>query len=79
MMKEKLDKALECFKKKDWNGAINLFTSILEIEPNNAEIYNNLGLCYANLGDEEKAEKNYLKCIELNPSIPQCYINLVDI
>ena len=78
-MKEKLDKALECFKKKDWNGAINLFTSILEIEPNNAEIYNNLGLCYANLGDEEKAEKNYLKCIELNPSIPQCYINLVDI
>ena len=78
-MKEKLDKAIECFKKKDWNGAIDLFTSILEVEPSNAEIYNNLGLCYANLGDDEKAEKNYLKCIELNPKIPQCYINLVDI
>lgn len=78
-MKEKLDKAIECFKKKDWNGAIDLFTSILEVEPTNAEIYNNLGLCYANLGDDEKAEKNYLKCIELNPKIPQCYINLVDI
>lgn len=78
-MKEKLDKALECFKKKDWNGAIDLFTSILEVDTNNAEIYNNLGLCYANTGDEEKAEKNYLKCIELNPKIPQCYINLVDI
>ena len=38
-----------------------------------------MGLCYANLGDDEKAEKNYLKCIELNPKIPQCYINLVDI
>ena len=76
-MKEKLDKALECFKKKDWDGAINLFTSILEVDTNNAEIYNNLGLCYANVGNEEKAEKNYLKCIELNPQIPQCYINLV--
>lgn len=78
-MKNKLDKAIECFKKKDWNGAIDLFTSILEVEPNNAEVYNNLGLCYANLGDDEKAEKAYLKCIELNPKIPQCYINLVDI
>ncbi len=78
-MKEKLDKALECFKKKDWNGAIDLFTSILEVDTENAEVYNNLGLCYANIGNEEKAEKNYLKCIELNPKIPQCYINLVDI
>lgn len=78
-MQEKIDKAIECFKKKDWNGAIDLFTSILEVETDNAEVYNNLGLCYANIGDVEKAEKNYLKCIELNPQIPQCYINLVDL
>lgn len=78
-MKEKIDKAIECFKNKDWNGAVDLFTSVLEVEPANAEIYNNLGLCYANLGEEDKAEKNYLKCIELNPQIPQCYINLSDI
>ncbi len=78
-MKEKIDKAIECFKNKDWNGAIDLFTAILEQETDNAEVYNNLGLCYANIGDDEKAEKNYLKCIELNPQIPQCYINLVDI
>jgi len=78
-MKEKIDKAIECFKQKDWNGAIDLFTSVLEVETNNAEIYNNLGLCYVNIGDEEKAEKNYLKCIELNPQIPQCYINLADL
>lgn len=76
---ENLEKALECFKNKDWNGAIDLFTVILESDPTNAEIYNNLGLCYANAGNDEKAEKNYLKCIELNSHIPQCYINLVDI
>lgn len=78
-MKEKIDKAIECFKKQDWNGAIDLFSSILEVETDNAEVYNNLGLCYANIGEDEKAEKNYLKSIELNPAIPQCYINLVDI
>ena len=60
-MKEKIDKAIECFKKQDWNGAIDLFTSIVEIDTENAEVYNNLGLCYVNIGDEDKAEKNYLK------------------
>lgn len=78
-MKEKIDKAIECFKKQDWNGAIDLFTSILEVDTDNAEVYNNLGLCYVNIGDEDKAEKNYLKSIELNPKIPQCYINLADL
>ena len=78
-MKEKIDKAIECFKKQDWNGAIDLFTSIAEVDTENAEVYNNLGLCYVNVGDEEKAEKNYLKSIELNPQIPQCYINLADL
>ena len=78
-MKEKIDKAIECFKKQDWNGAIDLFTSIVEIDTENAEVYNNLGLCYVNIGDEDRAEKNYLKSIELNPQIPQCYINLADL
>ena len=78
-MQEKIDKAFECFKKRDWNGAIDAFTSVLEIEPDNAEVYNNIALCYANSGDFEKAEKNYLKAIELNPKIPQAYINLADI
>ena len=78
-MNEKIDKALQCFKNKDYNGAIDLFTAVLEIDDDNAEVYNNLGLCYANIGDDEKAEKNYLKCIDINPKIAQSYINLVDI
>ncbi|MBP3821012.1 tetratricopeptide repeat protein [bacterium] len=75
----KIEQAIECFNKQDWNGAIDLFTSVLETDTANAEVYNNLGLCYANLGNEEKAEKNYLHSIDLNPQIPQTYINLVDI
>lgn len=78
-MTNRIDKAIECFKNKDWDGAIDLFTAELEVDPSNAELYNNLGLCYANIGNDEKAEKNYLKSLELNPSIPQTYINIVDI
>lgn len=75
----KIDKALECYKNKDWNGAIDLFTAVLEEDTANAEVYNNLGLCYANLDNYERAEKNYLRSIELNSRIAQAYINLVDI
>ena len=76
---EQIDKAIECFKKQDWNGAIDNFTAVLEQDTSNAEVYNNLGLCYANSSDDEKAEKNYLRSIELNSRIAQTYINIVDI
>ena len=76
---EEIDKAIECFKAQDWNGAIDIFTAILEKDTTNAEVYNNLGLCYANVGNDEKAEKFYLRSIELNSRIAQTNINLVDI
>ena len=78
-MQENLDKAFESFKKGNWDEAINSFTAALEKDTENAEIYNNLALCYANNGDLEKAEKNFLKCLEINPKIVQAYINLADI
>ncbi len=74
-----VDKALELYKDGKYNEAIDAFSAVLETEGDNAEIYNNIGLCYANLGDDEKAEKNYLKAQELNPKLPQVYINLADI
>ncbi len=76
---DKINKALELFKKGEYKEAIDVFSSVLETEGDNAEIYNNIGLCYANLGDDEKAEKNYLKSQELNPKNPHVYINLADI
>ena len=79
MSEEKIKKALDLYKDGKYKEAIDVFSSVLETEGDNAEIYNNIGLCYANLGDNEKAEKNYLKSQELNPKIPQVYINLADI
>ena len=78
-MEEKIKKALDLYKDGKYKEAIDVFSTILETEQDNAEVYNNIGLCYANLGDDDKAEKNYLKAQELNPKLPQVYINLADI
>lgn len=74
-----VDKAIEFYNKGEFKEAIDAFSVVLEECPDNAELYNNIALCYANLGDYEKAEKNYLKAQELNPKLPQVYINLADI
>ena len=74
-----IDKALEFYKKGEYEKAIDNFSVVLEKSPANAELYNNIALCYANIGDYVKAEKNYLKANELNPKLAEVYINLADI
>ena len=72
--KEKVDKAIELFNKGNYKEAIDVFSSVLETCQDNAELYNNIALCYANIGEYDKAEKNYLKAQHLNPKLPQVYI-----
>lgn len=76
---KKLQKALDYFKNKEWEKAIDAFSSLLETEQDNAEIYNNLALCYSYIGEIEQAEKFNLKAIGMNPQLPQIYINLADL
>ncbi len=38
-----------------------------------------MGLCYAKLNDFDQATKSFNKSIELNPTLPQAYINLSDV
>ena len=77
--KEKVNKALELYNKGEYQKAIDVFSSVLETCQDNAELYNNIALCYANLEDYEKAEKYYIRAQELNPKLAQVYINLSDI
>ncbi len=59
--KEKVEKALDFYNKGEYQKAIDIFSSVLETCQDNAELYNNIALCYANLNDFDRAEKNYLK------------------
>ena len=79
MVKKISDKAIKFYKDGDFKKAIDEFSRILEREGDNAEIFNNIGLCYSNLGNDEKAEEYFLKAQALNPKLPQIYVNLADI
>lgn len=78
-MDKKIEKALKLFQEKEWEKAIDAFSQILEKETENAELYNNLALCYSYIGEQEQAEKFFLKALGTNPKLAQIYINLADL
>ena len=78
-MSEKIEKAMSLFKEGKYKEAIDAFSSVLETEPDNADVYNNMGVAYSCVGDTERAEKAYIRAIELDPELAQAYINLSDL
>ena len=78
-MSEKIDKAMNLFKEGKYKECIDAFSSVLETEPDNADIYNNMGVAYSCVGDFDHAEKSYVRAIELDPELAQAYINLSDL
>jgi len=57
-------KALECFK------------TVLTIEPQRSDAYNNIGMVYAQLNEEKLALEHFQKAIELDPKSLASYHNL---
>ncbi|MGD1863135.1 MAG: tetratricopeptide repeat protein [Phormidesmis sp.] len=53
--------AVGTYKASDYRGAVDQFTEVLSKEPNCAEAFHNLGLAYANIGDNDKALRSLLK------------------
>ena len=78
-MSEKIDKAMALFKERKYEEAIDAFSLVLENEPDNADIYNNMGVAYSCLGNFDQAERFYTKALELDPELAQAYINLSDL
>lgn len=78
-MSEKIERAMELFREGKYKESIDGFSSVLETEPDNADVYNNMGVAYACVGDFEHAEKCYVRAIELDPELAQAYINLSDL
>ena len=59
----------------DWQGAIADYTKAIEINPYDADAYNNRGNARKNLGDKEGAIADYNKAIEINPYDAAAYGN----
>ncbi len=56
--------AVGTYRAGDYRRAIEQFTELLGQEPNCAEAFHNLGLAYANIGDNNKAVRSFLKAGE---------------
>lgn len=54
---------------------MELYSQIIGIDPNIAEVYNNRGILRKNMNDEEGALQDYNKAIELNPNYADAYNN----
>lgn len=77
-MSEKIDKAMSLFKEGKYKETIDAFHAVLETEPDNADVYNNLGVAYSCIGDYEHSQLYLTKAIELDSQLAQAYINLSD-
>lgn len=53
--------AIGTFKAGDYRKALEQLTKVVEQEPNCAEAWHNIGLAYANVGDNNKAVRSLLK------------------
>lgn len=72
------DIGMECDKNKDFAGAINNFSKVIEIDPNNEYAYFNRGNIYCSLGKYKEAISDYTKTIEINANYIDAYIGRGD-
>lgn len=61
------DQAVELHDKKQLDSAIAKLTAVVGMQPNNAEAYNLLGVCYDEKGQFQLSQDEYKKAIKLEP------------
>jgi tetratricopeptide (TPR) repeat protein len=76
MNKEEL---MELFKNQKYKEAIDGFSTLLEHDNKDVEIYNTLGLSYYYLNDFQNAEKYFVQALKINSTLSELYINLADV
>lgn len=66
------------FTNKDALIQIELYKTVLEIEPNHIEALNNIGVAYNNAYNYDEAIKYFNKCIKISPKYALPYANLAN-
>lgn len=73
------NEALDKLERWDLDAAEQLLRRVLEIEPENAQAVNKLGVVYARREQLEEAEQLFEQAISLDPNDPAPYCNLGNI
>ncbi|MDQ7798965.1 MAG: tetratricopeptide repeat protein [Candidatus Edwardsbacteria bacterium] len=70
------DRGVMLFHRRELAAAEAEFHRALDIRPDFAEAYNNLGLTLSDLGKKEEAVEAFKRAIDLSPEAPEAYNNL---
>ncbi len=68
-------KGIQCLEKKDFDGAIEIFTKAIRLNPKYSEAFNNRGIAYTGKAELEKAITDYNTAIELDSEFFYAFIN----
>ena len=68
--------ALAAQRRGDINRAKELYARALESDPQNADLYNNVGMLYKSTGELDRAEDAYRHAVSLNPRLAAAWSNL---
>jgi len=66
----------EYYRQGNYDSAIAEYNKALQLNPNDASAYNNLGLAYESLGQYQKAIEYLQKSLQLDPNDALAYYNL---
>jgi tetratricopeptide (TPR) repeat protein len=68
-----------CLKMFDWAGAIVDLDTLIRLDPNYAEIFNERGFARRRLGDLQGARDDFDRCITIGTDLPLAYGNRAEV
>ena len=68
--------ALRAVAAENWSEAVRLYRQAIQLSPQQASLYNNLGVAQRQLGDRAGAIESYRKALELDANFTETYGNL---
>ncbi|PWI47630.1 hypothetical protein CEE45_10715 [Candidatus Heimdallarchaeota archaeon B3_Heim] len=73
---DKLQEGIELIHQVENEKAIEIFKKVVDVDPQNPEVYRHLGLAYFNIGKYSKALESWNRCLDLDPQHHQTWWNL---
>ena len=59
-----------------WEEAVKSYKLAIQLDPENGDLYNRLGVVFVSIDDPVEAEESYLKAIDCSPEESRYYFNL---